>query len=106
VGPSIWGHNKITLTEKKLNNITRGILEIGFCPNGDRVVIELKSLAVLYWSHDQSPNWDCKQISECVPCFRHLTHLLLGIYNDSFIPWDSYAASEYYDKIIKLNSLD
>src|SRR5688572_14769615 len=52
VGPTIYSAENVLKAEKENNYLKNGIIEIGYCPNGDEIFLRLSDSAILYWSHD------------------------------------------------------
>lgn len=50
---------------------------------------------MLYWSHDESEDWDDKKTSEFFVVYKSVASLLLAIRNHSYVPCDSYSAKDY-----------
>lgn len=99
VGPTIYSAENILKKEKENNYLKNGIIEIGYCPNGDEIFLRTKDSAILYWSHDESENgdWYNKEDTALFLTYKRVEYLLITISNRNFIPWDSYSAREYVD---------
>jgi hypothetical protein len=99
VGPTIYSARRILEAEKENNYLKSGIIEIGYCPNGDEVFLRVKDSAILYWSHEDAENgeWNIKEESALFIAYSRVEYLLVNICGDNFIPWDSYSAREYFD---------
>jgi hypothetical protein len=96
IGPEILSINNIIQNDKFQIRFDNGLIKIGDCANGDEIYIRLKDLAILYWSHDESDDWDEIKDSELHLTFVHLDYFLINIRNGNYIPYDSYTAREYY----------
>lgn len=97
VGFDILSAKSIVKIEAQYNNLKLGYLQIGECPNGDRVYIKESDFSVWYWSHDEATNWDQIQTKALHLTYPSIDYLLLSIRNRLFIPCDSYSAREYYE---------
>ncbi len=96
VGPTIYSSENILKSEKENLHLKNGIIEIGYCPNGDEIFFRDKDSAILYWSHDEAEDWQNDENSLFV-VYRRVEYFLLNICNRNFIPWDSYSGQEYYE---------
>lgn len=96
VGPIIYSAKNILKSEKENSFLNIGLIQIGDCSNGDEIFLRVKDFAVLYWSHDESENWQ-KDERSLFLTYNRIESLLLNICNKNFIPWDSYSAREYFE---------
>jgi hypothetical protein len=96
VGPIIYSSENILKYEQENNFLKTGLIQIGYCPNGDEIFLRVKDFAVLYWSHDDAEDWQ-KDDQSLFLAYHRVESLLLNICNNNFIPWDSYSAREYFD---------
>jgi hypothetical protein len=98
VYPTIYSAENILKAEKENNYLKNGIIEIGYCPNGDEMFLRVKDSAILYWSHDDAEgDWYIKEETALFIAYSRVEYLLINICNRNFIPWDSYSAREYFD---------
>lgn len=99
VGATIYSAENVLKAEIENNYLKNGVIEIGYCPNGDEIFLRVSDSAILYWSHDDAENDDChnKEESALFLTFNRVEYLLVNICNGNFIPWDSYSAREYFD---------
>jgi len=98
VGPTIYSAENVLKAEKENNYLKNGIIEIGFCPNGDEIFLRASDSAILYWSHDDAEgDWYIKEETALFVAYNRVEYLLINICNSNFIPWDSYSAREYFD---------
>ncbi len=98
VGPTIYSAENILKAEKENNYLKNGIIEIGYCPNGDEIFLRAKDSAILYWSHDDAEgDWHSKEETALFMAYIRVEYLLINICNRNFIAWDSYSAREYFD---------
>jgi hypothetical protein len=96
VGPTLYSVQQIVDNEKQMNNLNNGLLLIGVGPNGDELFLNSKSLEVLFWNHEEAEDYNSRKIFDCIKLYNHVLSLLVNIRNRNFIPWDSFAADEYY----------
>lgn len=98
IGPTIYSAENILKAEKENNYLKNGIIEIGYCRNGDEIFLRTKDSAILYWSHDdvEDDDWDNKEAALFLT-YNRVEYLLINISDGKFIPWDSYSAREYFD---------
>lgn len=101
IGPTIYSAENILKAEKENNYLKNGIIEIGYCPNGDEIFLRAEDSAILYWSHDDAENgdWQNKEENALFLTYNKVEYLLINICNGNFIPWDSYSAREYFDLV-------
>ncbi len=98
VGPTIYSAENVFQAEKENNYLKNGIIEIGYCPNGDEIFLRVSDSAVLYWSHDDAESdWYDKEETALFMAYSRVEYLLVNICNRNFVPWDSYSAREYFD---------
>ena len=83
--------------ENEMNNISNNLLTIGRGPNGDDLLVNTKTLEVVFWNHECAENHEIRKASDCVKLYNHLHSLFLNIRNRNYIPWDSFAAKDYYE---------
>ncbi len=98
VGPTIYSAENVLKAEKANDYLKNGIIEIGYCPNGDEIFLRANDSAILYWSHDEiKDDWHSKEETALFMAYSRVEYLLINICNRNFIPWDSYSAREYFD---------
>ncbi len=98
VGPTVYSAENVLKTEKENNRLKNGIIEIGYCPNGDEIFLRASDSAILYWSHDDAEgDWYNKEEAALFTAYSRVEYLLINVCNRNFIPWDSYSAREYFD---------
>ncbi len=98
VGPTIYSAENILKAEEENNYLKNGIIEIGYCPNGDEIFLRVNDSAILYWSHDEAEgDWSSKEEAALFMAYSRVEYLLINVCNRNFIPWDSYSAREYFD---------
>ena len=91
-----YGIKRIIKCEDENSNLKNNLLAIGCGPNGDELFVDTKTLEVLFWNHEEAEDYDNKIKSDCTKLYDHLLSLLVNIRNRNYIPWDSFAADEYY----------
>ena len=96
VGPTIYSSENILEFEKENLHLQNGVIEIGYCPNGDLIFYRDNDSAILYWSHDEAEDMQIDE-SSLFLTYNKVEYLLLNISNNNFIPWDSYSGKEYFD---------
>lgn len=96
VGPLIYSAKNILMGEKEHDYLENGIIQIGDCSNGDEIFLRVKDTGVLYWSHEESENWQ-KDEDSLFLTFNRVEGFLLNICNNNLIPWDAYSAKEYFE---------
>ena len=63
IGPTIYSAENILKSEKENLHLKNGIIEIGYCPNGDSIFYRDNDSAILYWSHDESEDMQIEESS-------------------------------------------
>jgi hypothetical protein len=96
VGFTMLSTDRIVEGEMVAHNLEAGHLQIGECPNGDRVYLRTSDYSVWYWSHDESDDWNKLQVKALHQVYRSLASLLISVFNETFVPCDSYSGREYF----------
>jgi hypothetical protein len=81
--------------EKKSGNLASGYLQIGDCPNGDRVYLKESDFSVWYWSHEEATDWAAVESKAIFCVYPTIDLLLMAVINQGFVPRDSCSAREY-----------
>ncbi len=98
VGATIYSAENVLKTEKENTYLESGIIEIGYCPNGNEIFLRVSDSAILYWSHnDAESDWQSKEETALFMAYSRVEYLLINVCNRNFIPWNSYSAREYFD---------
>jgi hypothetical protein len=97
VGPTLYSVKQIVQNEEHMNNLKNGLLVIGDSSNGDELCVNAKTLEVLFWNHEDVDDYDTRLLSDCKKLYNNVISLLINIRNRNYIPWDSFAAEEYYE---------
>ena len=96
VGPTLYNIHQIVNNEYQMNNLQNGLLVIGDGPNGDELCVNTTTLQVLFWNHEIVDDYDTRLLSDCTKLYDNVLSLLIHVRNKNYIPWDSYAAEDYY----------
>ena len=105
-GFDIFSASEIVSKEKKNRCLERGYLQIGDCPNGDRVYLRDSDFSVWYWCHEETKDWDVIEADALHIGFHSVDLLLLAIRNQGYVPCDSYSAREYFQVVMFPNVVD
>jgi hypothetical protein len=99
VGPALYGVKQIIAREKEMRNLKSpfGLLCIGFGPNGDDLLVDVKTLGVYFWNHETARLRKTRAKSDCSKLYDHVISLLLHVRNRDYIPWDAFQAKDYYE---------
>lgn len=99
VGPTLYGVKQIIAHEREMKNLKSlsGFLCIGSGPNGDDLLVDVKTLGVYFWSHETATLRKTRAKNDCAKLYDHVTSLLLHVRNRDYIPWDSFQARDYYE---------
>lgn len=94
-GFDFFSASEIASEEKKNGHLASGYLQIGHCPNGDRVYLRESDFSVWYWCHEEASEWDIIEPEAPHMVYPSIDLLLLAVRNQGFVPCDSFSGREY-----------